>query len=150
MTHPLREVHATSRTVSRRTGDQTTSSSAEYVTFWGFEVTQPTHTSPYSLYAIETYGYETRFLNLVVHDAEKSGMIVYYPPGGTTVVSGCIMYNNGDNDNLDHGIYVQNRSGKAHISGNVFFNNRAYGVHAYTELWSGPQFDETLSGVEYS
>lgn len=107
-----------------------------YLTFRGFEVMQsnPLAHDAADWYAIESYGHDLKYINLVIHDASKSGIIVYWPSGPTEVY-GCIIYNNGVDNNLDHGIYVQNTSttGVARIEENVVFDNTAYGIHSYTE-----------------
>jgi len=114
-----------------------------YLTFWGFELTQTSHDALHdSLYGIESYGPGATYINLVIHDANKSGMIIYRPNGDSKVY-GCIFYNNGNHTNLDHGIYVQNSTGIARIEQNAVFDNLAYGIHAYM----GPS-DPTLHGIQ--
>jgi len=118
------------------------SSSAHDLWFWGFEVTQLTRHDGW--YGIESYAPAIKYINLVIHDVNKSGMIINWPSGSTEVY-GSIMYNNGsaDHPNLDHGIYVQGTSPNTQqIEQNVFFNNLAYGVHSY----GGPS-DPALGGV---
>lgn len=107
-----------------------------YLTFWGFEVMQSdplTHDAA-DWYDVESYGHDLKYINLVIHDASKSGIIVYWPTGPTEIY-GCVIYNNGLDNNVDHGIYVQNSSttGIARIEENVIFDNTSHGIHAYTE-----------------
>jgi parallel beta helix pectate lyase-like protein len=102
-----------------------------YTTFWGFEIAQsnPVGTSERG---IDDRGPGHRFINLVVHDVGGSG-IGFWMEGVGSEVYGCIVYNNGVHENLDHGIYAINRDGTKHITDNVVFNNQAYGIHVYGE-----------------
>jgi hypothetical protein len=106
-----------------------------YLTFWGFEIKQnPTANAGY--YGVEEYRGGVSLINLVIHDANKSGIIVNWPfDGDSILVYGCIIYNNGTSDNLDHGIYAQDSSTSKilRMEGNVIFDNVGYGIHSYTE-----------------
>ena len=116
-----------------------------FLTFWGFELTQTNHDAVHdTLYGIESYGPGATYINLVIHDANKSGIIIFWPNGDTKVY-GCILYNNGNGNHggLDHGIYVQNYTGTARIEQNAVFDNLAYGIHAYSG--SG---DHILHGIQ--
>ena len=117
-------------------------SAAHDLKFWGFEVTQFNPAAHDGWYGIESYAPGITYINLVIHDVNKSGMIINWPLGNTEVY-GCIMYNNGAHSNLDHGIYAQSSTGTKRIEQNVFYNNLAYGVHSY----GGPS-DPALSGVQ--
>jgi hypothetical protein len=47
---------------------------------------------------------------------------------------GCLVYNNGTNENIDHGIYAHNETaGSKAIVDNVFFNNYARGIQIYAD-----------------
>lgn len=101
-----------------------------YVTFWGLEVMS---SNPL---AVEALGLNikspgSKFINLVVHDANMSGMGVWVEAPNAEVY-GCLVYNNGTHPNLDHGIYTQNQTGTKLIRDNVIFNNWTYGLHVYT------------------
>jgi hypothetical protein len=118
-----------------------------YLTFWGFEVKQSNpmnHAGWYTIWAKST-AVGARFINLVIHDANKSGMLVEFP-NGTIEVNGCIMYNNGTNAIFDHGIYVQGSSGLKSIEKNIFFNNMAFGMHAYSKPPQAALADITFRG----
>jgi len=97
--------------------------------YWGFEVmnSSPSTTDPTG---ITVYGPRVKLINLVVHDAGQSG-IGFWSPAVDAEIYGCLIYNNGRNTNLDHGIYAQNASGTKRIVDNVIFNNWAYGIHIY-------------------
>lgn len=106
--------------------------SSAYLTFWGFELTQVNPLANDGWYGIESYGVNLKYINLVIHDANKSGLIANWPNGDTEVY-GSIMYNNGTHNNLDHGIYAQGTTGTMRLEHNVFFNNTSHGIHSYTE-----------------
>lgn len=103
------------------------------VTFWGFELTQTDRTSVPNQPAIETYAPGERLVNLVIHDTRRSGVLFGRGPG-TSEMYGCIVYNNGTVEELDHGIYVNNDGGEKRVVDNVVFNNLAYGIHAFVDL----------------
>ncbi|MBI4421939.1 MAG: right-handed parallel beta-helix repeat-containing protein, partial [Gemmatimonadetes bacterium] len=82
--------------------------------------------------ALEIHGARSRFINLVVHDAGQQG-ITFWDDAVDAEVYGCVVYNNGTHENLDHGIYVHNHTGTKLVESNVLFQNLAYGVHAFAE-----------------
>lgn len=115
----------------RATIDGTLRGDGAYLTFWGFEIMQsnPDSTNSYVLQAYTTQG---RFLNLVLHDAGISGVSMSKTSGAGVELYGCIVYNNGTHENLDHGIYAHNTTASLkHIVDNVFFNNFARGIQLY-------------------
>jgi parallel beta-helix repeat protein len=110
----------------RATIDGTLRADGAYLVFWGFEIMQ-SMPETYGLQANTNFG---RFINLVVHDAGNQG-ISFWTPGEDAELYGCIVYNNGTHENLDHGVYVHNVIGTKHITDNVFFDNFARGIQVY-------------------
>jgi parallel beta-helix repeat protein len=110
----------------RATIDGTLRADGAYLAFWGFEIMQSTP-STYGLEANTDYG---RFIDLVIHDAGKQG-ILFWTPGVDAELYGCIVYNNGTHERLDHGVYVHNEEGTKRLVDNVFFNNLGVGIHVY-------------------
>lgn len=110
----------------RATIDGTLRAEGAYLAFWGFEVMQSVPTT----YAIQANTDHGLFINLVVHDAGTQG-ISFWTPAVDAELYGCIVYNNGTHENLDHGTYVHNEEGTKLISDNVFFNNMARGIQIY-------------------
>jgi len=106
------------------------------VIYWGFEIMQSNPLANGTTPALLIYGARTKYINLVIHDAAQQG-ITFWDGADDAEVYGCIVYNNGLNENKDHGIYVHNSTGTKLIEDNVFFNNLAYGIHAY----AGPEDD---------
>jgi parallel beta-helix repeat protein len=104
--------------------------------FWGFEIMQSNPTGNGELPGLLIYTLRGKFINLVVHDAAQQG-ITFWDGADDAEVYGSIVYNNGLEENKDHGIYVHNSTGTKLIQDNVFFNNLAYGIHAY----AGPDDD---------
>lgn len=102
-----------------------------YTTFWGFEITQsdPLATAQRG---IDARGPGHRFVNLVIHDVGGSG-IGFWMEAVDAEVYGCIVYNNGFEPSMHHGIYVINRDGTKTLEDNVVFDNYAYGIHVYGE-----------------
>lgn len=110
----------------RATIDGTLRAEGAYLAFWGFEVMQSAPTT-YGIQANTDHGL---FINLVVHDAGTQG-ISFWTPAVDAEMYGCIVYNNGTHENLDHGTYVHNETGTKLIADNVFFNNMARGIQIY-------------------
>jgi hypothetical protein len=102
------------------------------VVFWGFEIMQsnPLSYAAAKVPGLLTFGARSKFINLVIHDASQQG-ITFWDGATDAEVYGCIVYNNGTHENLDHGTYVHNSVGTKVLSDNVFFNNLAYGIHVY-------------------
>ena len=101
-----------------------------YLTFWGFEITQSdplAHPETQLLDARTDHG---RFINLVLHDGNTHG-VNFWTPGVDAELYGCIVYNNGTHENLDHGVYVHNEVGVKRLVDNVFFANYARGIQVY-------------------
>ncbi len=110
----------------RATIDGTLRADGAYLAFWGFEIMQSAP-STYGLQANTNFG---RFINLIVHDAGTQG-VSFWTPGQDAELYGCIIYNNGTNDNLDHGVYVHNEAGTKLLADNVVFDNFARGIQVY-------------------
>lgn len=100
-----------------------------YTVFWGFEITQANPLST-AQRGIDARGPGHRFINLIVHDVGGSG-IGFWMEGVDAEVYGCIVYNNGFQSSLHHGIYVINRDGTKTVADNVIFDNYAYGMQVY-------------------
>jgi hypothetical protein len=115
----------------RATIDGTLAAGGSYLTFWGFEIRQSNAATSTNrvLEANTDYG---RFVNLVLHDAGISGVSMIESAGVEAELYGSIIYNNGHDDNIDHGIYAHNATtGRKYITDNVFFNNCARGIQVY-------------------
>jgi hypothetical protein len=110
----------------RATIDGTLRADGAYLAFWGFEVMQSTPAT-YGVQANTDHG---KFINLVVHDAGTQG-VSFWTPAVDAELYGCIVYDNGTHENLDHGTYVHNETGTKLIADNVFFNNLARGIQIY-------------------
>lgn len=102
------------------------------VTLWGLEVVNPTPMAS-TYVGINVRGTGTRLINLVVHDAQRSGIDVAIEATGT-LVYGSLLYNNGTIGNQDHGVYATRTTT---VEDNAIFNNEAYGVHGYSSLAGG-------------
>jgi Right handed beta helix region len=128
---------------ARATIDGTLFAQGSDLVFWGFEIMQ---SNP----AVGTYGLQAqtnngRFINLVIHDAGSMG-VSFWTPGENAELYGCVIYNNGTHENLDHGVYVHNERGLKRIVDNVFFDNLAYGIHAYAGPRNPPQRGIAIQG----
>ncbi len=97
--------------------------------YWGFEIRQADAlaTNRPTLVAL---GSDTRYVNLIIHDAGENG-ISFHTGFGVNEVYGCIVYNNGNTEHLDHGIYASNDAGEKFITDNVFFTNMASGIQVF-------------------
>ncbi|HEY6020913.1 MAG TPA: right-handed parallel beta-helix repeat-containing protein, partial [Candidatus Paceibacterota bacterium] len=76
--------------------------------------------------------HDVKIINCIVHDHGNSGVGAW--SGAYAVeIYGCVIYNNGRNFNLDHGIYAHNQGslGSKSILQNVIANNYTYGLHLY-------------------
>src|SRR5882762_6050069 len=98
-----------------------------YTWFWGFEVTAfAPNSGGLALIYQQTPG--SKLINLVVHDASRSG-IISNPLSPNSEIYGCLVYNNGVVFNLDHGLYLTNTTGTKLLRDNIVFNNWKYGFH---------------------
>lgn len=109
--------------------DPALTANGAYTYYWGFEVmsSAPRKEGPLGINAFGDY---LKFINLTVHDASGSGIGFWAPADGGEVY-GSVIYNNGRNYNLDHGIYTQNNVGQKVLADNLVYNNWAFGIHAY-------------------
>jgi hypothetical protein len=102
-----------------------------YTTYWGFEIRQADAlaTNWPALVANAPGG---RYVNLIVHDAGENG-ISFRTQTGVSEVYGCIVFNNGNNEGLDQGIYASSELTvvEKRILDNVLFNNLASGVQVF-------------------
>ncbi len=109
--------------------DPALTANGSYTHFWGFEVmnSAPRKEGPLGINAFGDY---LKFINLTIHDAAATGIGFWATADGGEIY-GSVIYNNGRNFNLDHGIYTQNNTAQKVLADNLVFNNWAYGVHAY-------------------
>ena len=115
----------------RATIDGTLAAGGSYLTFWGFEIRQ-SNAATSTDRVLEANTDHGRFVNLVLHDAGISGVSMIESAGAEAELYGSIVFNNGHNDNIDHGIYAHNATtGRKYITDNVFFNNCARGIQVY-------------------
>jgi hypothetical protein len=129
-------------TIDGGTADQGLVTRGAHTWFWGFEVMG---SSGQPILVYNSVG--DRFINLVVHDAGKYGIGQFTWTGARqTEIHGCIVYNNGREHNLDHGVYVQNdvATGMLYVTDNIVFNNWARGIQAYAKVGT---LRETISGI---
>ncbi|MFL5580579.1 MAG: right-handed parallel beta-helix repeat-containing protein, partial [Gemmatimonadaceae bacterium] len=111
------------------------------VTFWGLELMQsnPLDGDLPTLRALASGG---RYINLVIHDAGENGVSLR-STSGYSELYGSIIYDNGNDEHLDQGVYAPNDAGEKRITDNVFFNNLASGIQVYgttnhpvlTDVW---------------
>ena len=107
------------------------------VVVWGFEIMRSSQgTTEYP--NLEARGARQKLINMIVHESEHQG-IRFWDEAVDAEMYGCIVYNNGTHENLDHGTYVHNVAGTKLIMDNVFFNNLAYGIHVYVSPGEGAQ-----------
>lgn len=97
-----------------------------YGWYKGFEVTD----AGLGFNGCESYGNYNRLINVIVHDCQETGL-GFWNNGISGDIYGCISYNNGTHDNLDHGAYAQNSTGLKSVIDCVFNNNMAYGIQLY-------------------
>jgi len=117
----------------RATIDGSLRADGTYLTFWGFEIMQ---SDPLVVVdrVLEANTINGRFINLVLHDAGFSGVNMADDAGSGVELYGCIVYNNGWRENIDHGVYAMNATaGTKYITDNVFFNNYARGIQVYED-----------------
>ena len=103
---------------------------------WGFEIMRSSQSGRDP--NLEARGARQKLINMVVHESAQQG-IRFWDEAVDAEMYGCIVYNNGTHENLDHGTYVHNVSGTKLIMDNVFFNNLAYGIHVYVSPREGAQ-----------
>lgn len=106
-----------------------------YTWYWGFEVVHPTPHVGYT-HGINNRGPGTKLINLVVHDASASGILIGAEAANAEVY-GSIVYNNGRTDKFDHGIYCVSNSSTL-LQDNIVFDNWAVGIHCFAKPEHGP------------
>lgn len=102
-----------------------------YTWYWGFEVVHPAPHVGYA-FGIDNGAPGTKLINLVVHDASASGILIR-PEATNAELYGSIFYNNGRTDNLDHGIYCQSQT-RMLLKDNIVFYNWAAGIHCFAQV----------------
>ncbi|HSA57548.1 MAG TPA: Ig-like domain-containing protein [Gemmatimonadaceae bacterium] len=112
----------------RATIDGTLRVDGHDLVLWGFEIMRSAPSG--ALPGLMSRGARQRFINMVIHDAAQQG-VTFWDEAIDSEMYGSIVYNNGTHENLDHGVYLHNNTGTKLVADNVFFNNLAYGVHAY-------------------
>jgi len=104
------------------------------VWFWGFELVSPT-ASLGQVNGINSRAPRAKYINLVVHDASGTGIGFFdgadLTPAPDGEIYGSIIYNNGNLNNNDHGIYVDNNVGGKTVRDNVVFDNWCIGIQVY-------------------
>jgi hypothetical protein len=117
----------------RATIDGALDADGAYLTFWGLEIRQSfLSVTGEPLLRADTR--EGRFINLVLHDSRLSGVSFIKDRGEGVELYGCLIYNNGSNENVDHGIYAHNQTaGTKTIADNVVFSNFARGIQVYAD-----------------
>ena len=113
----------------RATIDGTLRADGSYLVFWGFEILQSDF-GTINTYGLQANASHSRYVNLIIHDVGTQG-VSFWNPGIDSELYGCIVYNTGSNENLDHGVYVHNEAGTKVLRDNVFFNNYARGIQVY-------------------
>ncbi len=104
--------------------------------FWGFEITnsdtdRPADIQWYRMAGISIEAPNVQLINLIVHDAGQ-GIGAQDPDGGTECETyGCVVFFNGCDNNLDHGLYYQNLTGGKRILDNIVYANAQTGIHIY-------------------
>ncbi len=104
-----------------------------FLAVWGLEVMQ-SHPLANVEPVLRANTREGRFVNLVLHDAGGSGISFIKDRGEGVELYGCVVYNHGVGENVDHGVYAHNETaGSKAILDNVFFNNYARGIQVYAD-----------------
>jgi len=119
--------------------DGTVRINGDYAWVWGLDIfnSDPVH-QYVGTYNGVLCGRGSKFINCLSHDSAKSG---FYLGGADAPVMhegevyGCLSYNNGVNENLDHGSYNHNGwtidTQRVRMRECGMWNNQAYGFHSY-------------------
>lgn len=109
-----------------------------WTTYWGFEIMNSNPNRFVDISGrgtgLDVYGPNTKFINLVVHDAQVG--VGFWSPAVNAELYGSIIYNNGiewTDRGHGHSIYTQNGAGTKRIIDNILFNGFSFGIHAYTQ-----------------
>lgn len=104
-----------------------------YGIFWGFEIMQSNPFANPNLSGLETHSPWERFVNLVIHDAGNQG-VTFGRVVGYSELYGSLIYDNGTQEGLDHGVYATNDGTvEKYILDNVVFDNMAYGIQVFAD-----------------
>jgi hypothetical protein len=81
---------------------------------------------------VDVEGPNTKFINLVIHDA-AGGMGIWANAVNAEAYGNLIYYNGwkGSDRSHGHGIYTQNRTGIRRLTDNIIFSQFGHGIHAY-------------------
>jgi hypothetical protein len=103
-----------------------------YTTYWGFEIRQDDPMAPLGPPALQAYAVGGKYVNLIIHDAGENG-ISFRTATGESEIYGCILFNNGNTEGLDHGIYSSSEATvvEKRIVDNVLFNNLGSGIQVF-------------------
>jgi hypothetical protein len=114
-----------------------------FTSYWGFEIRQADPMVPDGPPALEAYAPGAKYINLVIHDAGENG-ISFRTATGVSEIHGCILFNNGNTQGLDHGIYASSEAAVVEklISDNILFNNIASGIQVF-----GDETHPTIANV---
>jgi hypothetical protein len=116
-----------------------------WVVFLDFEITDSDFSpsaSPSGLWVRDSNN--TKFVNLVIHDMPGCG-VGFWIENTDSEIYGCLIYYNGRNK-LEHGVYLDNRSGSKTIADSIVFNNYGYGIHGYASTANDYENNITLDG----
>lgn len=103
-----------------------------YVTVWGLEVMNSNPAAGSSI-GVNVKSPGSRMVNLVIHDASRSG-VGLWNEAPDAVLYGSLIYNNGTVANLDHGVYFNGNTGTKYLTDNIVFDNWQYGLHGYSAI----------------
>jgi hypothetical protein len=119
----------------------------ENTTYWGFEIRQIDPMDPAGPPGLQAHTPGGKYVNLIVHDAGENG-ISFRTASGVSEVYGCILYNNGNNEGLDHGIYAMSEEAvkEKWITDNVAFNNIASGIQVFGDETHPKMVNVTVVG----
>ena len=109
-----------------------------WTVFWGFEIMNSNPTRFIDISGrgtgLDVYGANTKFINLVIHDAQNG--VGFWSSAVNAELYGSLIFNNGiewTDRGHGHSIYTQNASGTKRIQDNIMFNGFSFGIHAYTQ-----------------
>jgi hypothetical protein len=72
---------------------------------------------------------DIKLVNLVIHDLVGKG-VGAWTENTDAEIYGCLIYYNGMSDH-DHGIYLQNQTGRKRVADNILFDQASHGIHGY-------------------
>ena len=108
----------------------------------------PASPTAYQLVKLDSSN-EISFFGCQFDNCKRSGVIAN-GPARNTVLYGCLILNNGDNTQFDHGIYAKSLAGSFTVANCVLLNNAGHQLHGYNGSSSNLEAIKSMKAFDNS